>query len=972
MVHVPKNPESRLWQRIESIFEQLVEAPTAKHAELLDQLCDDDPELRREVEDLLAADARTDAFLDTEPPTARENIPTAPGSTRQVDEADATEAFPAAIGPYRVEGVLGRGGMGVVYDGIDPELGRRVAIKALPPSLRAEAGAAERLNREARILANLDHPNLATLYGLVRQDGDEYLILEHISGESLQERLRGSRLRLGETLRIAVHVSAGLAAAHEQGIVHRDLKPANIRISETGQVKVLDFGIAKSTGPWRLALPRDEQEASLTRTGMVLGTVAYMSPEQIEGNRLDARADIWAFGCVLFECLAGSKPFVDDYGAGVLRAILEDAPDWQRLPADTPPRLVSLLRRCLRKDRRERLRDMGDARLELEEIRAELETTGSTSIRGLRQQPFRHWQTLVGSALLVAIGLGLGWLWGARSAERSTAGSPAGGSAPLHVTIPLEGGLGIGRAGILAAHGERLAWLSMDRRQVLVRSLTDPAGRMVFDGFAWGLSISADGQKLALGSEGQLLEVSIEGGVATPRATVKEVIGSAWGDDGSIVYTPDWSAALWRAPPGGGRALPITTLLQDRSESSHRYPFVLPGSEAVLYTVKTREMLSFEDAEIAVVDLRSGAQKILVRGGTKPALVDDRLYYVANAQLVAAPFDRRRLELSGPPRVVIENVEIDPITGDSRWAPARGFGWVYLSQPQIDPYDAELRWLGPGGSDRPFTEIDMEMEDFRWVASAAPSPDGRRLVLATVAANNGLWLYDLERRTLDRLTWGLGNTQSPVWTPDGEWITFVREDRNVFELLEKRSDGSGEQRRIYSGSRRILPHQWTPDGQTLLLQEREGPGRDILVLRRGGVPEPLFQSSFDERNPTLSPDGRWLAYNSDESGNFQVYVQPFGREGRRLRISDRMTVQRPLWIDDDTLVFASSEGWMIRAHVGTDPLRLLSSDVLFAIDKADRTLLSRDGEFLVRRQPERRYPESIHLVLGSLPSASER
>ena len=771
------------------------------------------------------------------------------------------------IGPYEIQAPLGAGGMGEVYRARDTKLGREVALKVLPPHFAGDPERLARFQREAQVLASLNHPNIATIHGLEDSDGTPALVLELVEGPTLADRIAAGRVPIGEAIRIAREIADALAAAHEHGIVHRDLKPANIKLTSSGAVKVLDFGLAKlAEGPMRpggssvahLSMsPTMTSPAMMTGVGLILGTAAYMAPEQARGQVVDKRADIFAFGCVLYEMLTGSRLFEGRDVTETLASVLKTEPSWAALPSDTPPALRRLLRRTLQKDPDERLRDIGDARLELTEA---LTTPESVAVRetGASRRP--------GVAILASAGVAIAMLsaaaawWAMRPAPSAVR--------QLAITFDAEAPLGTTNDPNLALSpdGSRLVYVSGaqgSQTSLMLRAL-DRLDAVPIPGTERAHSpfFSPDGQWIGYFSDTDrtLKKVSIAGGPAVTIATTEGAhFGASWGADDMITFA---GPGLSRVPAAGGTPVAVTTPDVEQGETRHTFPDVLPEGRAVLFanTIKGQsriELLRFDTGErVVLVDKGTSARYALT----------GHVVYSDAGRLFAVPFDLGALRATGSPVPVLEGVAVTS-DGPAVFSVARDGTLVYL------PGDVS------GGSQRGLVWVDQQgVEEAiaatpRWYWWARVSPDGTRLALEVDdQGNSDIWIHDLARNVQTRLTFGPEPDRYPVWSPDGRRVLFS----SGSDLLVKAADGTGEAERVATGLVSAIPYAWSRDGKTLLLQS-DTPSADIysLEIGAGAVPQAVVRGPFFEARPALSPDGRWIAYQSGESARAEVYVRPF-------------------------------------------------------------------------------------------------
>ena len=765
------------------------------------------------------------------------------------------------LGPYEILSPLGAGGMGEVYRARDSKLGREVAIKVLPEEFTQHSQKLARFEREARVLASLNHPGIATLHGLEKAESPQpersaersgvaereavgvgprgterrqpFLVMELVEGETLAERIARGPLPVNEALTLSQQIAEALEAAHEKGVIHRDLKPANIKVDPEGKVKVLDFGLAKAFAD---EVPEGELSASptlsrdATSAGVILGTAAYMSPEQAKGKTVDKRSDIFSFGIVLYEMLTGKKAFAGEDVSDVLASIMKLEPDWKTVPSDLDPRIQNLLRRCLTKDRKNRLRDIGDARFEIQEILASPRTpVVSETVKA--RTPMLSWAL----AALFALAF-LSTLWILWPSETS----------PKHLSVKLGAGdvqldSEVGAWAVLSPDGKMLAFVgrtSEGSSQLFIRSL-DSLEATPLSGTEGAVNpfFSPDGQWLAFSAPGGLKKMSVSGGAALTIAEVGSFRGGTWGPDDTIVYTPTNATGLYRVPASGGTPVALTILRED--EFSHRWPWFLPNGKAVLFAAAPGG--SFDDGTIEAVLLDTGERKVLHRGGTYPRYASSgHLLYAREATLFAMPFDADRIEPTGEPSPVIEGLR-RPSQGVALFSVADDGTLVYV--PGVGGAgESRLVWVDRQGVEQPAAETLRDYIDPRL------SPDGRRLAAYIQEAGGfDIWLLELERGTLTRLTFGEALNVRPLWSPDGERVFFASNRGGDFNIFSKPADGSGTAEQLTEGAYRI-PTSISSDGKTIVFrQNSDTTGRDIGMVRLEGEQEPemLLQTPFD-------------------------------------------------------------------------------------------------------------------------------
>jgi len=760
--------------------------------------------------------------------------------------------------------------MGEVYSARDSRLHRQVAIKTLPPAFSEDANRLARFQREAQALAALSHPNIAAIYGLEESGGATALVMELIDGQTLAERIAAGPIPVAEALAIARQIGAALEAAHEKGIVHRDLKPANIKINGEGQVKVLDFGLAKAMDRESTsgsgAPPANSPTLTLesTTAGMIMGTAAYMSPEQARGKPVDKRADIWAFGVVFLEMLTGRSPFegetVSDTLAGVLRADV----DLKTLPADTPPAIHRLIEHCLQKDPKRRLRDIGDAWIEIDSPADASVPVAATPPAKTSRMPW----IACGAAVLAAIAA-VAW---------ASMHKPAAGPQPVVRWSYAPDRILVGLS--LSHDGSRLVYMEVAQTPILAMRMMDQLEpKPIPDTYGAFPTFSPDGQWIGFLTPVhpyQLKKMPVSGGTAITLCDYPGTgRGIAWGDDGNIVM--DGPKGLMRVSSSGGTPEAITTIDTAKHETAHGWPFVMPGSHAVLFSIA-----SGSSSDVAAVDLRTHAIHLLVKNASVPHYTaSGHLIYRRTETLFAAPFNASRLEVTGPEAPVVENVAgINADGGDYTISDGGLLAYVSGGGAFGQGGPTVLNWADRKGTLEPVSEPKQ------W-GTGRLSPDMSHVANGIVAGDaEDIWTYDLVRRTPLRLTFE-GKSSIPIWSPDGRWITFVGVRNDKTALYRVAADASGKPELLVETEANAAPNSWSPDGKTLVFAQ-PGPDKQThlwSVTVPGGKASRLHESDASESNGEVSPDGHWLAYASTESGNIEVYVQPFPGSGAKTRIS---------------------------------------------------------------------------------------
>ena len=754
------------------------------------------------------------------------------------------------IGAYDIVAPLGRGGMGEVYRARDRNLQRDVAIKALPDLFVQDRDRLARFEREARMLAALNHPNIGAIYGLEDQDGSKYLILELVEGQSLAARLAAGPLPVDEALSVAGQVASALEAAHGAGIIHRDLKPSNIQLRSDGSVKVLDLGLARSVEPGQASVDSSFSPTMTTPTvaGVILGTAAYMSPEQARGKPLDKRTDIFSFACVLYESLTGQQAFSGETVSDTISAILRSEPDATALPKETPGRIRDLLGRCFRKDPKRRLHDIADARIEIEDAQASgAEESPSAAAAPRRGLLWGLGGGLVGAALVAAT-------WLLRPTPRvETPG--------IHALLPLPPGEQLFTA------RQALA-LSPDGRTVVFTAVRDGMPR--FSGAllagaraepiqgSEGASrpfFSPDGQWVGFIVRNELKKVPLVGGTAVflshlPPATA----GLAWGADGRILATFGTNTGLYAIPETGGLPQPLTQLDASRGEHAHLYPQILPGDRAVLFTVRLgKDHTDVEKSNIAVLDVAGGKWRTVLEGASFARYGGGRLVFVRGASVFSASFDLERQAVTGPAVALAQNVAVDLDEGTAQLALSNDGTLAYVDGPAIRTATTVLR-LDRAGKE---SVLPLPVAGY---SSPRLSPDGKRLAVAQrIGSRRSVVVYDWERGILSVLTPEPGEFMTPFWSPDGKRIAFSRLGGSVPRLSLRNSDGTGE---IESLTGSVEPgrttanaefvNSWSPDGKTIFYS--------TMYTRDQGASRPLLSSDIwlvgPERDAPRGPGSR--------------------------------------------------------------------------------------------------------------------
>jgi eukaryotic-like serine/threonine-protein kinase len=827
------------------------------------------------------------------------------------------------LGHYEIQEPLGAGGMGEVYRARDTKLDREVAVKVLPDLFVRDPERVARFDREAKTLASLNHPNIAAIYGLETAGETTALVLELVDGPTLADRIAEGPIPLDEALGIARQIAEALEAAHEQGVVHRDLKPANIKLRPDGTVKVLDFGLAKALDPAATTSGSVSLSPTLTSpataVGMILGTAAYMAPEQARGKPVDKRADVWAYGCVLFEMLTGKRAFEGQDVTDTIAAIVRGDPAWHALPADTPKPIHRLLRRCLAKDAKARLRELGSAIVDIDEARTAVETqpTAAPPVPSLQ-----WWQRPRPAAVLVSAVAVLS----AAIVSMTTRPAPA----PRQVVrfdIPLGDKMRFSAPGrhvvALSPDGSRVAFVA--NQQIYLRRMDQmeaaPVGGTGGSGPAHGRSpfFSPDGQWLGFWAENALKRVSVTGGAPIVLCRAVNPWGASWGEDGTILFGQGPGGIL-RVPATGGAPEVVITVDPGEDAGSPQH---LAGGDWVLFTLRPAKVSDWNEAHIVVQSLSTGERKVVLQGGKDARYVPTgHLVYARQGGLYAVPFDAGTHRVTGSAVAVVERVgDAANITGAAHFS-ISSTGTLAYADAVGQSVPLNFVWVDRSGREaavqlpaRPYQEFNL-------------SPDGSRVAVRVADSVGELWVYDVTRHTESRLTFEAGFESSALWTPDGRRIAYGGPG---IPLSWRAADGTGSVEVLAenNGETDRRPQAFAPDGSSLVF---ESSGKlNLLSLEKRSVVPLLDGETFTRRNAVLSPDGRWLAYESDESRSVEVYVRPFPDvNAGRWQVSSG-GAQWPVWHPSGRELFYVSQRGLVAVSVTSTPGFSLGEErVLFA------------------------------------------
>jgi serine/threonine-protein kinase len=856
--------------------------------------------------------------------------------------------------------------MGEVYRARDTRLGRDVALKVLPESLTAEPDRLARFEREAKLLAALNHPHIAQIYGLEESDGQPALVLELVEGPTLADRIGRGPIPLHEALPIAAQIAEALEAAHQQGIVHRDLKPANVKVRPDGTVKVLDFGLAKAFEPetgTRDASQSATLSARATQEGVILGTAAYMSPEQARGKSVDKRTDIWAFGAVLYETLTGRRAFVGDDVAETLAAVMKGEPDWSRLPAATPPAVRRLLRRCLERPVERRLRDIGDARLELDDP-----PEHATADAPKHVPP-------PGAALAAAGGVitGLILAWLLSVVTRPTGTAAPGGRSALAVDLPAD--VRLAPVPPLGVESPMIALSPDGTRIVYVGGTEDGTALYLREIGSFGVAripgtndavhpfFSPDGHWVGFLTSSKVKKVSLKGDPPRTLGDVANAVRAVWRDD--VIYVAEGAGTLLSRLSSDGGAKEFVANLVERYPGSRWAGFtdVLPDGSAALAVAWSRGM-SGDHADVHLLSLDTLETRPLLQFGYDARFAGrDHVVFARNGSLLVAEWDGERRAVSGEPRRVADGVRMDAFFGQAQYSVA-GNGMLVYAPGGVGSVGRVARVDRAG-------RVELLEVPEQTYSAVDVAPDGERLALGVADVNDYLWIYDLGRREGRKLAEGA----VPVWSPDGRQIAFsVVDAQGRWELFVQSLDGAEGGRRLYATDAQVMASSWSPDGRTLGITR----GAEIYSLgfldvdddaAALTVPNPASYELF----PAFSPDGGWIAFGASATGSFEIWVRsyPDGETVRQLSVDGGV---EPVWCPNGELFFRTADRWMVTTVTTTPELAWDPPRQLFTTDFIDTPNstwdVSPDGKyvFLFQRTTEHRR-DRLHVLSNAFAGA---
>ncbi|HLE31006.1 MAG TPA: protein kinase [Bacteroidota bacterium] len=842
------------------------------------------------------------------------------------------------ISHYKILEKLGEGGMGVGYKAQDTKLDRTVALKFLPEHVSVGSADLERFTQEAKAAAGLNHPNICTIYGIEEADNKNFIVMEFVDGQMLQEKK--SSLSMKQALDIGIQIAEGLAAAHEKGIVHRDIKPENIMIRKDGRVQIMDFGLAKLRGASRL-----------TKEGSTVGTAGYMSPEQVQGQETDHRSDVFSLGVLLYEMLTGQPPFKGVHETAITYEIVNvDSPPMSSIKTDISPELDAIVLECLEKDPAERTQSAGQVALVLKRARRESSKSRVSRIRPVEgalpgaSQSEPKWNVIIGvAAAAILFGIGMGWLL-FRGPEQSH-------PLVMRFSIPYQSptsGLEDGFGGFsLSPDGSQLVFGSQRDGRLFIREMGDTAARIISgvgDADYSSLAFSPDGQWLLFGSRGKLMKHSVKGGTPVEICDLNRgYMDGSWTEKGDILFTPEWGSNIMVVSAEGG-SIPrqLTTLRTDQGERAHLLPRPIPGSNAAFFTIWTGA--SFEDALIAIVDLSTGDHHVLLRGGSDARYVSSgHIVFVRGSTLMAVPFEVSSLQIRGDPVPVMDGVLADGTGGPASISISNNGTLAYISG-EMDFLPTDITIIGLGDKRKRIVSAASNR--------GAPlfSPDGSKLCVEIYGPVFHMGVHDLRQNILTQLTFKADNYRA-AWLRDGSRISFSSNEIGRYQISSVAADGRGTIQTLTDQPGNPYPSSWSAGNILAYGITNKQTGQDIWLYdaKAETKTRPFLQTPATETAPKISPDDRWIAYTSEESGKPEIYVQPFPSGEGKWRLSNGGG-QNPCWGPDGRRVYFEREDEIFVVPIRVEQGESLSpgrEELVYTAPGLNRFDVSPDGRSLV-------------------------
>ena len=847
---------------------------------------------------------------------------------------------------YQIIEKIGEGGMGEVFRARDTRLDRDVALKFLPESLATDPDRLGRFEREAKLLAALNHPHIASIHGFESVENQRFLVLELVEGEDLAVRLARGPVPLDEALSLCRQIADALEAAHEEGIIHRDLKPGNVAVTADGTAKVLDFGLARAWEPNPSSAELSHSPTVLTHSptvaGVILGTAAYMSPEQARGQRVDRRADIFSFGCVLFELLTGVQTFAGEMVSDTLAAVLRAEPNWSLLPTDTPQTIRKLLERCLEKNPRERLRDIGEARIAIDAVLRGEDSPAAGLVGVLpqkRKTSERVAWAIAAICALAAAAIAV-WPFPHRAMEDSVVRTsilpPSSVRFNLHEVHP--GPAAISPDGLHIVFSGRQ---SGGNSTLFVRDLDNPEARALpgTDGAGYPFW-SADGRSIGFFAEGKMRRVDVTGGPPTTICSAELGKGGSWNRDGTIIFAPAFNTPIYRVSDSGGTARAITTLNKTRGENSHRFPVFLPDGNHFLYLDRAGN----DASTIRAASLSGDTDRKIMRLGSSVAYASGYLLFLRQFTLMARPFDLQHLAFTG---------DAIPVVNPVRYIPGAMWGIFSASDNGMLIYQGGSSVEGSRMVWRRFDGKLLDSDNkLPPETNARMSPDGRHVCVSlyTVGGTSDLWIYDVARRIRTRFTFDPSNDDTGVWSPDGRRIAFASNRMGPAAVFIKRVGGATSEKLLYKADVPLYPSDWSPDGRYLICNALDSSTVDIWAIPLAGQQEPaaLLHTKYLERDGHVAPNGHWISYTSNESGRMEIYVTSFPRPGRKWQISGGGG-EGARWMPDGSgIVYgANNSFYRVETRAGDQSFAVGETRRLFESNTTNSYAIHPDGKRLL-------------------------